>query len=275
MSDFNPLQKYFRQPKIYISLPSRGLYYAPGSFQGDYNTVPIMAMTGLDEIVMRTPDALFNGEAAYKVIESCCPYIKDAKSIPSIDVDTILMAIKIATFGPTLRIEQTCPHCQHENEYELDLNILIEHFKTQRFVNHLDIDQNLSMKIRPLTFEQTNYFGVENFKLQKTAFQAQDIQDEDAKTNTVNQIFSDLSELQLTLLLASIESVQVDNTTVTDQTHIITWLKNMEREIFDLIKNKLEENKNNWSAPEQEVQCGNCQTASTVKPVLDQSNFFV
>ena len=75
MSDSNPLQQYFRQPKIFISLPSKGLYYGAGSFQGDYNSVPIMAMTGMDEILMKTPDALFNGEATFKVIESCCPFI--------------------------------------------------------------------------------------------------------------------------------------------------------------------------------------------------------
>ena len=81
MSNSNPLQQFFRQPKIYISLPSKGVYYPPGVFQGDYSNVPIMSMTGMDEIIMKTPDALFNGEAAYKVIESCCPFIKNAKLI--------------------------------------------------------------------------------------------------------------------------------------------------------------------------------------------------
>lgn len=274
MSDFNPLQKYFRQPKIYISLPSKGLYYAPGCFHGDYGNVPIMAMTGMDEILMRTPDALFNGEATFKIIESCCPYVKNARGIPSLDVDTFLMAIKVATYGPSLRISHTCESCGHENEYELDLNQLIDHFKSLKFSNHIQINPELSLKVRPLTYEQLNYFSLENFKLQKTTLQAPDIKDEEEKIKLVDQIFADLSELQLTLMLASIENVQIETVTVTDQAHIAEWLKNMEKEIYDTIKEKLEENKNAWAVPDQPVKCGNCEADGTVKPMMDQSNFF-
>ena len=92
MNPNNPLQKYFRQPKVFISLPSKGLFYPEGALQGDHNNAPIFGMTGMDEIIFKTPDALFNGEATVKVVESCCPYIKDAKDMPSIDVDALLVA---------------------------------------------------------------------------------------------------------------------------------------------------------------------------------------
>ena len=44
MQQVNPLQKYFRQPKIYVQLPSKGLYYPPGTLAGDYTNVPVFAM---------------------------------------------------------------------------------------------------------------------------------------------------------------------------------------------------------------------------------------
>ena len=50
----------------------------------------------VDEIIFKTPDALFNGEATVRVVESCCPYIKDAKDMPSIDVDALLVAIHLS-----------------------------------------------------------------------------------------------------------------------------------------------------------------------------------
>jgi hypothetical protein len=53
MNQNNPLSKFFRQPKIYITLPSRGLYYEPGVLGGSYENVPIFAMTGMDEISVR------------------------------------------------------------------------------------------------------------------------------------------------------------------------------------------------------------------------------
>ena len=93
----NPLQQFFRQPKIYISLPSLGIYTIPGVIQGDVSNLPIYGMTGMDEILMKTPDALMTGESTVKVIESCCPVIEDAWDLCLLDLDIILTAIKIAT----------------------------------------------------------------------------------------------------------------------------------------------------------------------------------
>ena len=33
----NPLMKHFRQPKLFIDLPSKGLFYAPGSLEKTEN----------------------------------------------------------------------------------------------------------------------------------------------------------------------------------------------------------------------------------------------
>ena len=42
----NPLQKYFRQPKIYLSLPSKGHWYPEGAIEMTENgELPVYAMT--------------------------------------------------------------------------------------------------------------------------------------------------------------------------------------------------------------------------------------
>ena len=275
MSQPNPLQKYFRQPKLFISLPSKGLYYAPGAFQGDYNSVPIFAMTGMDEILMRTPDALFNGEATMKVIESCCPFVKKAKYIPSIDVDMFLLAIKMATFGEKLSTTHVCQNCGTENDYEFDLKVFVDYFNQLKFVNNVEINSEISIKIKPLTYEQVSYFNLENFKLQKTLAQVDTLEEEEKRIETIDSVFNDLSELQLTLFLASIESIQAEGQTVTDQEFIVEYLKNVDREIYNKIKQKLEKNKEAWNLPKQDTQCANCGTVNKIDIVLDQSNFFV
>jgi len=79
----NPLSKYFRQPALYINLPSEGRWYPDGGVEIPVTgSVPIYAMTAKDEITMKTPDALLNGAATVSVIESCCPAIKDAWKMP-------------------------------------------------------------------------------------------------------------------------------------------------------------------------------------------------
>lgn len=105
----NPLSQYFRQPAIYIKLPSQGNFYPDGALvampNGEY---PVLPMTTLDEITYRTPDALFNGQAVVSVIESCMPNIKKGWAVPAVDLDTILVAIRIATYGNDLELSTIC-----------------------------------------------------------------------------------------------------------------------------------------------------------------------
>ena len=68
----NPLSKYFRQPKLYIQIPSRGKYYQQGSIEYPENgELEVYSMTAKDELVFKTPDALLNGQATVDVIQSC------------------------------------------------------------------------------------------------------------------------------------------------------------------------------------------------------------
>ena len=61
----NPLSQYFRQPVIYIKLPSNGKFYPPGTLDMPANNeLPVLPMTAIDEITYRTPDALFDQIAA-------------------------------------------------------------------------------------------------------------------------------------------------------------------------------------------------------------------
>jgi hypothetical protein len=269
----NPLQKFFRQPKIYVSLPSKGLYYEPGTLIGDHNNFPILAMTGIDEILIKTPDALFNGESTVRIIESCCPYIKDAKNIPVIDVDTILAGIKIATFGNIATVTKTCIKCATENDYDLPLNSIIDYFSSLKFSNKITIEENLEIIIRPLKYSEMSYFSMENYKLQKILNQTIDLPDEDKKIK-INDIYVKLSELQMELFLMAVENVIVDDAIVTEKQYIEEWLKNVERSVFSNIKKKIEENKDLWEIPDTPVVCNECGTENKVQLSLDQSSFF-
>jgi len=62
MSSF--LEKYKRQPKIYIDLPSKGVFYSDDVLDnGQFVSLPVFGMSAMDEIIFKTPDALFSGEA--------------------------------------------------------------------------------------------------------------------------------------------------------------------------------------------------------------------
>ena len=67
----NPLSGHFRQPAIYLKLPSRGHFYPDNGIDlpvtGD---IPVYPMTVRDELTLKTPDALMNGVGVINVIKS-------------------------------------------------------------------------------------------------------------------------------------------------------------------------------------------------------------
>lgn len=270
----NPLQKYFRQPKLFISLPSKGVFYKEGTFTGDHSNVPIFGMTGMDEIIMRTPDALFNGEATIKVIESCCPYVVNAHEMPSLDIDTILAAVRIATYGDNIEFKHVCKNCATENDFEVPLSNVIEFYSDKSFDSRIGLGE-VTVNLKPLTYSEMTKFNTENFKLQRTLNQLEAIDDPELRQVTLDQIYSRLAELQVDLFLMSIDTVQTPEALVEDKEHIIEWLKNSPKDIYNQIKDKLEANKEQWAMPRQHVECNNCNTPDEVDVILDQSNFFV
>ena len=272
----NPLQKYFRQPKIYVALPSKGAFYPPNSFNGDSNNAPIFGMTGMDEILMKTPDALFNGESTVKVVESCCPYIRNAWMMPSIDVDYMLIAIRIATYGNEMDVTHRCPNCQSINDYSIDLSKVLAYLQEQVYDGRIDLDE-LSITMRPLTYQEVTRFNVENYKLQKMLYQLSKLESSGNEEQTLQKqddIYKRIAEMQIELFEISIENVQTPDAVVNDKELISEWIRNSDKESYRKIKEKLEANKRQWDIPQQDVECPECNHGSKIQVSMDQANFF-
>lgn len=269
----NPLQQFYRQPKIYIQLPSKGQYYPEGTLVGDAENVPIFAMTGMDELIMKTPDALFNGVASVKLMESCCPYIKDGTVVPSIDVDTILAAIRVATFGDTMSITHTCTACDAFSDYEIPTQVIIEHYGHLSF-NNRKVIGDLTILFRPLSYGEMTAFNIENFTLQKMLLQLSKTAEYDERQQHLTDIYKKLSMVQAAIFVKSIESIQFGDTVVNDPLHISEWLSNCDSDYYNEIKSHLEANKEIWSVPKTKVKCMECGNEDLVDVVLDQSHFF-
>jgi hypothetical protein len=270
----NPLQKYFRQPKIYISLPSKGIYSAAGSIEKLGEQMPVMSMTGMDEILLKTPDALLNGEATVKVIESCCPYIKNAWEVSNLDIDLILISIRIATYGNSMDISSTCPACSSENDYEVDLMRLVDHFTQCEYDNKIVVDE-LTVFIRPLSYKTMTDFSIKTFELQKYLQPSLQIENEDERTTALAEMYSKMADSQKASYIESIDSVQAPEGVVDERAYITEWIINSEKVIFDAIKAQIDKNNNVWRIPDMEVECKECGHKHSTSIQMDQSNFFV
>ena len=149
----NPLSQYFRQPAIYIKLPSLGKYYPPGTIEmPETGDIPVLPMTAIDEITYRTPDALFSGQAVINVIQSCIPAIKNGWAIPSIDIDTILVGIRIASYGHEMDFSTTCPKCTHVADYGVDLRTVLDKITTPDYTQPIK-SGDIEIYFKPMTYK--------------------------------------------------------------------------------------------------------------------------
>ena len=269
----NPLSQFFRQPKIFVPLPSKGVYNKPGVIQGDPTNLPIYGMTGMDEILMKTPDALMTGESTVKVIESCCPSIKDGWDASTLDTNMLLIAIRIATFGDNLHIAQSCKKCSTENDYEIKLTSLIEHYGSFKYDNKLVL-KDLSIYIRPLTYKESTEFSMRNFELQQKISQIDGIVDQAERNALVSQLFQELGNLQREVFIQSIESIDIGHTSVTERDFIVEWLTNCDQEYYDSIRKHINMTKDSMQIPPYTVKCVECGAENSVIVDLDESNFF-
>ena len=144
----NPLKQYFRRPSIYLKLPSGGEGYDPEVLtMSETGELPIYPMTAIDEITVRTPDALYNGLAIVELIKSCVPAIKDPWQIKSIDVDAILLAIKSCSQGNDLEVESICPACGESATYGVNLIGMLQNIKKVDYSTPLKLGE-LEIKFR-------------------------------------------------------------------------------------------------------------------------------
>jgi hypothetical protein len=269
----NPLKKYFRQPKVFIGLPSKGIYNQPGSLNGDPTNIPVFGMTGMDEILIKTPDALLNGEATVKVIESCCPIIQDAWDLCLLDLDMILTAIRIATQGNTMQVSHACTGCGAINDYDVELGTIIEHYSKCEYDSKIVL-KDLSVRIQPLTYKQWTEFQVKNFQLQRQLKQIMEITDQEQQTALVTEMYTKITSIQKEAIFLQIASVDTGSQLVEEREFISEWLDNCDKTIFDAVKAIVEKNRIAWEIPKIATKCDSCETENNVSITLDQASFF-
>ena len=248
MQSNNPLAGYFRQPKHYLTLPSNGRWYAPNSLDWPASgELAVFPMTARDEITLKTPDALLNGQSIVDVIQSCMPAIKDGWSIPTVDLDAILIAIRIATYGDKMDISPSCPKCQAVNNYQTELKEALAQCLGKKWTDMIEVS-GLKIRIRPLSYRQLSVKQLRTFEEQRLLeeIRRSDLGD-DEKLKRFNEGFKKLTGLTLELVLDSIEYIETpDNNRVQDRNFIEEFLKNTSKEVFDVINDLVKSNRENF-----------------------------
>jgi len=271
----NPLKQYFRQPSIYIQLPSKGTYWQDGSLVPTSNgELPVMPMTAIDEITYRTPDALFNGQAVVSVIQSCIPNIKDAWNAPVIDINAILVAIRIASYGHELEIITGCPKCGHQEEYSLDLRTVLDQLGSPDFsktIKHGDLE----ITFQPITYKRQHETNQIQFAEQRAVATIPDsnLSDEE-KMHALTDALKRITELTISALKWSIASIRTPQAFVTESDFIEEFLNNCDRGLFTEIRDRVVELRIVSELRPLKIKCNNCTHEYEQSFTLDMASFF-
>jgi hypothetical protein len=275
MNENNPLQQYFRQPAIYIKLPSEGKFYTAGSLDvPPTGELPVYPMTAIDEITYRTPDALFNGQSTVNVIESCVPNIKNGWAVPAMDVDTLLIAIRIASYGHDMEFGTSCPKCQDASDRKLDLRTALESIRPGDYATGIT-SGDMEIFFRPMTYQNLNDNNRLQYENQKTLqnIPTTDAPDDD-KITALSSALKKITDITVSALSQSIAAVKTPTALVTEQKYINDFLHNCDKNLFNQIRDRIVKLKSASEMQPLKMSCPKCAHEYEQTVTLDMSSFF-
>jgi len=283
MENTNPLQKYYRQPIIYIKLPSGGRYYPKDVFTPtETGDIPILPMTVKDELAFKTPDAMINGQATVDVIKSCVPNLLDPWKMVNYDTDAVLLAIRIATYGETMDISFRVPGTDEEQSHSLNLPALLEDLGKANIEDQTTTSKGFKIEIQPLDYRTLTKIQIARFEQQKMYGTIDSsAMTEEQKQTAFAKSFETLNTVNFSLLVDSIKSITTpEGNKVVDRAQIIEFCNKADTKTITEIQEKLSDLRLQAQIPPLKIKTTEDQIkkgapASFEVPVTyDNSNFF-
>jgi hypothetical protein len=280
----NPLKRYYRQPQISIQLPSKGKYYPADVVQqtvtGEHQVLP---MTAMDELAFRTPDSMMSGQATVDVIKSCIPTILDPWQLVNYDIDTVLIAIRIASYGETMDITSGVPVTGETVTHTVNLPQMLDQLRRDQITDQCTLQGGLTVQVNPLTYKQITDSQLKTFEQQRIYAQvSQSEMTAEEKTKRFTDSFHVLSKLNMDLLVSNIAKITLPaGESVTDRAQIKEFIQNADAKLIKELENKLADIRQQGSikpikikATEEQIKAGVPATYE-VPITFDNANFFV
>jgi hypothetical protein len=281
----NPLTAFMRRPKMFLKLPSGGKYWREGSLDMPENgELPVYGLTAKDELLIRTPDALFNGRTTVDVIRSCLPNIIDPWAIPSIDLDAILIAMRIASYGEKMTMDVAIPGSNEKEPFEIDLRPILDQIvENTIWDGKVQVANNLTVHIEPVTYKVMTDYSIMSFdsnRILATIVTEKDLTEEQ-RIDLAASAMTRIADATLMQMVHGIIRIDSDEGSTSEPEHIKEFLENIEKPMFSKISEafkKLNDHNNKRSitiqTPPEYVAKGSPATIE-IPFEFDYSNFFV
>ena len=277
----NPLQQFFRQPSVYLRLPTNGRWYTGDMVElTDDNELAVYPLTAMNDIMLNTPDAMLNGQALENVIRDCAPGIKNVKKFMLPDLEALFLAIKSASNGGKMDIDRKCAKCNAENTYELNCQHLLD---SATSINEDDLTirfgDDLVVYVTPYDFEMRQLFMKREFeeeKLFRNITAQGDSIDEITKASMMAESVERLSKVTFGLVSRSIEKILLvkSNTFVTDRDHINEWLVGITKTQAEMVMEAVDKINKIGIVKNLTITCNSCGHSWEDALSFDPASFF-
>ena len=257
--NINPLLDKVKMPGETFTIPSGGLFYTNGELDAEvqHGELYIEPMTAIDDILLKSPDALFSGMAIDRVFKKCIPQVHHPLKLLARDVDFLLACLRKVSYGDQMEITytHTCKDAK-EHGYIIDMTEFITKSKridpsSIKKSYSILLDNGQYVKLRPIRFDKY----IELMQLEVTD---PDITPETLKENLIKAISGII--------------LQVDE--VTTEVFIIEWLDVVAPKVLNSLRTKAE-NAADWG-PEFKVDlvCKDCEEKIQISIPLNPISFF-
>lgn len=277
MSD-NPLKSYVRTPKLQVLLPSRGKWGDAETASKITGEIPVYPMTSKDEVMIKNPDALLNGESVASVLKSCTG-IENVYDLTNNDVEFLLVAIRYATSGNEMEIDAVCPNDQHVNRVAVDLERILDSVEEMDKTYQTKLENGLKVNLRPMSFKNAQRLSLNAFQEATTLQTINDAKlPQTERIKVFNKSFEAIADLAVETMIDAIVSVVVpegeEEKTVTDKKFIGEWVKGMSSAEAKKIQEKLDDINKEGFDHSYNVVCEECGTKFKTSIEFNVSNFF-
>lgn len=216
----NPLLQNLRLPGETIRLPSRALTYttdqvAPEVLEsGELHVYP---MTTYEEILMKSSDLLFTGQAIVQTFSRCIPQVYNPLELLAKDVDYLLVILRKITYGNEVEIkfQHDCNNAKNHT-YAVDVQQFVRKSKELNpaefnIMNTHTLKNGQTLHVRPFLLRDV-------ISASQRAMSQPSIQDQ-----TDLEFVNNLSDTIIEGLAPGI----VDVDSITNPQHIKEWLSNI------------------------------------------------
>lgn len=272
----NPLSQFNKKTARYIKIPSQGAGYQKGIHLSDSGELAVYPMTARDELMLKSPDALLNGQAVTSVLRNCVPDIADPNEILVTDLDAIMVAIRMATYSDVMEMSIECTNCTHKNTVDLNLPSLLDQQTYWVGLTEVQMASGIKVRLRPYNVRDKNRMSISSFDQMNNLNQID--QQNSAATEKImaaNESFTNLINLSLDLVARSIEvAITPTGEEITDFATIKDWVLDLSKSEFELIDTALRELAKIGVPKSMNVKCDKCATIFEAGINFNPSDFF-